>query len=77
MTIAYAHSVLGHPVESWERLGTHTEAVGRRAAFNAGASGWADVARAAGHLHDIGKCSALLHALPGRRFIPAPAGITG
>lgn len=54
----YAHSLKGLPVDEWEKLPDHLNAVGSRAAHFASVFGWAEVARAAGLLHDIGKCSA-------------------
>ncbi|MHB8529963.1 MAG: CRISPR-associated helicase Cas3' [Caulobacteraceae bacterium] len=53
----FAHSLPGKPTEEWEPLEHHLEAVGRRAAEFAQAFGWAEAARVAGRLHDIGKCS--------------------
>lgn len=54
---AYAHSLPGRPVEKWEKLPDHLNAVAKRASAFAAVFGWAEVARAAGLLHDIGKCS--------------------
>jgi CRISPR-associated endonuclease/helicase Cas3 len=53
----YAHSVDGQPSSEWEPLSDHLAAVGNRAAAFADAFGCGPVARAAGQLHDIGKCS--------------------
>jgi CRISPR-associated endonuclease/helicase Cas3 len=63
----FAHSLEGHPVSEWEPLSHHLAAVGERAAAFAAAFGWAEAARAAGQLHDIGKCSAAFQA-----YIAAP-----
>jgi len=53
----YAHSRAGQPLSDWEPLGEHLQAVGARAAGFAAAFGWAELARVAGVLHDIGKAS--------------------
>jgi CRISPR-associated endonuclease/helicase Cas3 len=53
----YAHSLPGRSIVEWERLPDHLEAVAERAAAFAAVFGWAHVARVAGLLHDIGKCS--------------------
>ena len=53
----YAHSVPGQPPSDWEPLGTHLNAVATRAAGFAAWFGWTELARCAGLLHDIGKCS--------------------
>ena len=55
--IAYAHSVEGEGVERWERLEDHLASVARASAEFARPFGWSEVARFAGLLHDIGKCS--------------------
>ncbi|MGH7057473.1 MAG: CRISPR-associated helicase Cas3' [Acetobacteraceae bacterium] len=69
MTI-YAHSRPGRPQSEWEPLARHAAEVGEGAASAAGAFGWESAARAAGLLHDAGKCSAefqaRLHEPPGR-----------
>ncbi|MFG1302346.1 CRISPR-associated endonuclease Cas3'' [Xanthobacter sp. V3C-3] len=57
MAEAYAHSVPGAPVGRWETLRDHHEAVGALAAELGACLGWAEVARLAGRLHDIGKLS--------------------
>ena len=54
----YAHSVLGRPYSEWEPLRDHASRVAERAASFAETFGFAEAARAAGLLHDIGKCSA-------------------
>ena len=53
----YAHSVPGKPEELWEPLSHHLDDVATLAAQFAAAFTYADVARLAGVLHDIGKCS--------------------
>lgn len=53
----YAHSAPGRPREIWETHREHSARVAARAARLASAFGWAEAARAAGLLHDIGKCS--------------------
>jgi CRISPR-associated endonuclease/helicase Cas3 len=58
----FAHSLEGRPASEWEPLSHHLAAVGRRAAGFAAAFGWAEPARVAGLLHDIGKCSAAFQA---------------
>lgn len=54
----YAHSLPDGPSANWEGLADHLDAVARLAASFAARFGWAEVARAAGLLHDIGKVSA-------------------
>jgi CRISPR-associated endonuclease/helicase Cas3 len=54
----FAHSVPDRPEEAWEPLSDHLDQVGRRAAGFADAFGAAEIARAMGLLHDIGKQSA-------------------
>lgn len=58
----YAHSVPGRPEADWEPLPDHLAAVAARAAAFARLFGWAETARAAGLLHDIGKASAEVQA---------------
>lgn len=53
----YAHSLEGEPAARWEPLSHHLAEVGARAAASAAPFGWHEVARLAGHLHDIGKLS--------------------
>lgn len=60
--IIYAHSLPGEATDRWERLTDHQEAVAALAAEFAAAFGWAEVARLAGRLHDIGKLSAAFQA---------------
>lgn len=55
--ISYAHSLAGRPPGEWEGLSDHLSAVAGRAANFAEPLGWAELARTAGLLHDIGKCS--------------------
>jgi CRISPR-associated endonuclease/helicase Cas3 len=58
----FAHSLDGRPASEWEPLSHHLTAVGQRAADFAAVFGWVEAARAAGRLHDIGKCSAAFQA---------------
>ncbi|HEV2365238.1 MAG TPA: CRISPR-associated helicase Cas3' [Caulobacteraceae bacterium] len=58
----FAHSAEGRPPSEWEPLSHHLARVGQRAASFAEAFGWAEAARVAGRLHDIGKCSAEFQA---------------
>src|SRR5689334_11521811 len=53
----YAHSFAGKPEAEWEYLPDHLQAVAELAATFALVFGWAEAARIAGQLHDIGKCS--------------------
>ncbi|TXN40543.1 CRISPR-associated endonuclease Cas3'' [Methylobacterium sp. WL30] len=53
----FAHSRPGEPTEAWEPLAAHLAVVADRAACFASAFGWAEAARVAGLLHDIGKVS--------------------
>lgn len=62
----FAHSLRDRPTEDWEPLSHHLAAVGDRAAEFAEAFGWTEVARVAGRLHDIGKCSAAFQAYVSR-----------
>ncbi len=57
MVSAYAHSLANAPLDRWEKLGDHGEAVAARAAEFGEHLGWAEVLRVAGRLHDIGKLS--------------------
>lgn len=59
---AYAHSLPGRPPATWETLRDHLLAVAAQAAEFATPFGWAEAARCAGLLHDIGKCSAAFQA---------------
>lgn len=65
----FAHSTSDRSETGWEALAHHLEAVGNRAASFAAHWGAADMARAMGQLHDIGKCSAAY-----QRYIRQPAG---
>ncbi len=53
----YAHSLPLKPSRAWEPLSDHLAAVAARAAEFAAVFGFAETARAAGQLHDIGKAS--------------------
>ncbi len=53
----YAHSLQGRPTAEWEPLARHLTETADDAAANASPFGWAEVARTAGRLHDIGKIS--------------------
>lgn len=65
----FAHSVSGMPETAWEPLAHHLAAVGERAAKFAAEWGGADLTRAMGLLHDIGKCSEAY-----QRYIRQPEG---
>lgn len=54
----HAHSLPGQLENIWEPLSDHLAEVGQRAAAFAAPFGAEQIARAAGLLHDIGKCSA-------------------
>ena len=58
----FAHSLPGKPTTEWETLVAHLDHVACLAAERAGAFGWAELARLAGRLHDIGKTSAQFQA---------------
>lgn len=60
----YAHSLPG-PKIAWELLVDHHARVAERAAGFAAPFGWGEVARVAGFLHDIGKCSPQFQAYIG------------
>ncbi|WP_225766503.1 CRISPR-associated endonuclease Cas3'' [Inquilinus sp. Marseille-Q2685] len=60
--IIYAHSLPGAAMDRWESLSDHQEAVAALAAEFAAVFGWAEAARLAGRLHDIGKLSAAFQA---------------
>lgn len=53
----FAHSLPGKPMSEWEALAQHLQKVAYGAAERAERFGWAEVARTAGLLHDIGKAS--------------------
>jgi CRISPR-associated endonuclease/helicase Cas3 len=55
--LTYAHSLPGWPQSEWEQLRDHLRLVAETCARFAGTFGWAELARVAGLLHDIGKCS--------------------
>jgi CRISPR-associated endonuclease/helicase Cas3 len=57
MTGVYAHSLPGQPTDRWERLTDHQDVVAALAGEFAALFGWAELARVAGRLHDIGKLS--------------------
>lgn len=54
----FGHSLAGRPKVEWEPLCDHLGAVATTAARLAEPFGWTEMARVAGLLHDIGKCSA-------------------
>lgn len=58
----YAHSLPGSECSRWEPLEDHLAAVAERAASHAQPFGGQQIARLAGLLHDIGKCSAEFQA---------------
>ncbi len=62
MHTIFAHSAPGRPFEAWEPHRAHAARVAARAALHASAFGFAEAGRAAGLLHDIGKCSAAFQA---------------
>lgn len=66
----FAHSNPGGPIETWEPLSRHLGCVGDRAAEFAAVFGWAAMARVAGRLHDIGKCSRAFQAYIGQPMDP-------
>lgn len=71
----FAHSVAGRPEAEWEPLSHHLSQVGQRAAEFASLFGAADICRAMGLLHDIGKMSQ-----PYQHYIrsaPKPGGPKG
>jgi CRISPR-associated endonuclease/helicase Cas3 len=57
VAVQYAHSLPERDEANWELLSKHLEEVGARAAEFAAFFGAEEIARAAGLLHDIGKCS--------------------
>ncbi len=58
----FAHSLPDAPPDRWESLSHHLRAVAGRSAEFAAVFGWAEAARTAGLLHDIGKTSAAYQA---------------
>lgn len=58
----FAHSLPDGPISNWERLRDHLRDVASLAALRAEPFGWAEFARLAGRLHDIGKTSAQFQA---------------
>ncbi|MFN7288828.1 MAG: CRISPR-associated endonuclease Cas3'' [bacterium] len=68
----YAHSLANESPERWETLAEHLTAVAERAAGFARPFGWAEAARAAGLLHDVGKASDAFQA-----YISRPHGDAG
>ena len=74
MEKVYAHSVPDRPAEEWESLAAHLAAVAEQAAVFGAAFGWATAARAAGLLHDIGKCSGQFQAYIRRPHAPGRRG---
>ena len=61
-TIYHAHSVADQDESHWQTLVEHAKNVGERAAAFARIFGAADMARAVGQLHDLGKYSAAFQA---------------
>lgn len=57
MTTYYAHSLPDRPVEEWQKLDDHLQAVAELAAKFAGGFGSTDWAWNAGWLHDLGKAT--------------------
>ncbi|MBA4790715.1 MAG: CRISPR-associated endonuclease Cas3'' [Rhizobiales bacterium] len=57
VTDFYAHSLPGAPFARWETYAQHAVNVAERAAGHAAAFGFAELARLAGLLHDLGKLS--------------------
>lgn len=55
--LVYAHSIADAPIESWEPLVTHLDAVAGRAEALAAPCGLGAAARAAGLYHDVGKAA--------------------
>jgi CRISPR-associated endonuclease/helicase Cas3 len=53
----YAHSRATSPIESWELLEDHLDAVAKSAAAFAEPFGWQAIGEIAGRLHDLGKFS--------------------
>lgn len=53
----YAHSLANRAKTDWEPLQVHLQLVAKKCAEFASIFGWAEAARIAGLLHDLGKCS--------------------
>lgn len=70
--MAYAHSLPNQSRAAWETLEHHLRAVSARAARHASIFGYAETARVAGQLHDIGKASVEFQA-----YIASPRDTDG
>ena len=58
----FAHSLRDKPMAEWEPLEQHLQEVACGAAERAEWFGWAETARIAGLLHDVGKASTQFQA---------------